>query len=145
MPSAAAACRTTRRDVPAGTGVRSSAKTLSVGAPDLVQVRNQRALEPGGHRDGLREQCRLGDGRAGRPDLDQMVAGGDRERIGAAFRLERREHQRAVEIDVGHESPQAVNDPDEAARLVLRVRAQEPSHPRYPPKPPLATRAPAQL
>ena len=42
----------------------------------LVQVRNQRPLEPCGHRDGLREQCRLGDGRAGRPDLDQMVTTG---------------------------------------------------------------------
>ena len=50
-----------------------------------------------------------------------MVARGDLERIGAAFRLERREHQRAIEIDVGHESPEAVNDPDEACRFVLCV------------------------
>ena len=76
MPSAAAACRTTRRDVPAGTGVRSSAKTLSVGAPDWFEVRNQRALKPGGHRDGLGEQRLIGDRRArGRISITWSPAG----------------------------------------------------------------------
>ena len=86
-----------------------------------VEVGDQGAQEAGRHGDGLGQQRRVGRRRAGGTDVDDVVAGRDGQRIRAPLGLERREDERSVEVDVGHQSTQAMDHPDRSDLLVGSV------------------------